>query len=181
MHGSYSQQISIQQVLLSAYKENYTEIVTGFTLLPCYMMGLNTKEREEKLHGCSNLPFLKVTLQGMGWFSGLRWAKPAWHCRQRWLLLLLSRFSRVRLWPHRRQPTRLPRPWDSPGKNTGMGCHFLLQGMKVNVKSLSRVWLLATPWTAAYQAPPPMVFSRQEYWSGLPSPSLQAKVVRGWK
>ena len=32
---------------------------------------------------------------------------------------------------HRRQPTRLPRPWDSPGKNTGVGCHFLLQCMKV--------------------------------------------------
>ena len=36
--------------------------------------------------------------------------------------------------PHRRQPTRLPRPWDSPGKNTGVGCHFLLQCMKVKVK-----------------------------------------------
>ena len=35
------------------------------------------------------------------------------------------------LQPHRRQPTRLPRPWDSPGKNTGVGCHFLLQRMKV--------------------------------------------------
>ena len=33
--------------------------------------------------------------------------------------------------PHRRQPTRLPHPWDSPGKNTGVGCHFLLQCMKV--------------------------------------------------
>ena len=32
--------------------------------------------------------------------------------------------------PHRRPPTRLPRPWDSPGKNTGVGCHFLLQWMK---------------------------------------------------
>ena len=32
--------------------------------------------------------------------------------------------------PHRRKPTRLPRPWDSPGKNTGVGCHFLLQCMK---------------------------------------------------
>ena len=42
---------------------------------------------------------------------------------------------------------------------------------KVNVKSLSHVWLLATPWTAAYQAPPSMGFSRQEYWSGLPLPS----------
>ena len=37
--------------------------------------------------------------------------------------------------PHRRQPTRLPRPWDSPGKNTGVGCHFLLQGMKVKSES----------------------------------------------
>ena len=43
---------------------------------------------------------------------------------------------------------------------------------KVKVKSLSRVWLLATPWTAAHQAPPSMGFSRQEYWSGVPLPSL---------
>ena len=42
---------------------------------------------------------------------------------------------------------------------------------KVKVKSLSRVRLLVTPWTAAYQAPPPMGFSRQEYWSGVPLPS----------
>ena len=73
--------------------------------------------------------------------------------------------------PHRRQPTRLPRPWDSPGKNTGVGCHFLLQCTKVKVKSLSCVRLFVTPWTAAYQAPPPMGFSRQEYWSGVPLPS----------
>ena len=37
--------------------------------------------------------------------------------------------------PQRRQPTRLPRPWDSPGKNTGVGCHFLLQSMKVKSES----------------------------------------------
>ena len=75
--------------------------------------------------------------------------------------------------PHRWKPTRLPHPWDSPGKNTGVGCHFLLQCMKVKVKvkSLSRVWLFETPWTAAYQAPPSMGFSRQEYWSGVPLPS----------
>ena len=42
---------------------------------------------------------------------------------------------------------------------------------KVKVKSLSRVRLFATPWTAAYQAPPSMGFSRQEYWSGVPSSS----------
>ena len=37
--------------------------------------------------------------------------------------------------PHRRQPSRLPRPWDSPGKNTGVGCHFLLQCRKVKSES----------------------------------------------
>ena len=42
---------------------------------------------------------------------------------------------------------------------------------KVKVKSLSRVWLFATPWTAAHQAPPSMGFSRQEDWSGVPLPS----------
>jgi len=48
---------------------------------------------------------------------------------------------------------------------------------KVKVKSLSRVWLLATSWTAAYQAPPSMGFSRQEYWSGVPSPSPLHRLV----
>ena len=45
--------------------------------------------------------------------------------------------------PHRRQPTRLLCPWDSPGKNTGVSCHFLLQCMKVKVKSFSRCWLFS--------------------------------------
>ena len=74
--------------------------------------------------------------------------------------------------PHRWQPTRLPHPWDSPGKNTGVGCHFLLQCMKgkVKVKSLSRVRVCVTPWTAAHQAPQSLGFSRQEHWSGLPCP-----------
>ena len=43
--------------------------------------------------------------------------------------------------------------------------------VKVKVKSLSRVRLFAIPWTTAYQAPPSMGFSRQEYWSGVPLPS----------
>ena len=75
------------------------------------------------------------------------------------------------VWPHRRQPTRLPRPWESSGKTTGMGCHFLLQCMKVKVKSLNHVLLPVIPWTAAYQAPQSTGFSRQEYWSGVPLPS----------
>ena len=53
---------------------------------------------------------------------------------------------------------------------------------KVKVKSLSRVWLFVTPWSAAYQAPPPMGFSRQEYWSGvpLPSPDPQRGDLKAW-
>jgi len=47
------------------------------------------------------------------------------------------------------------------------------------VKSLSRVRLLATPWTAAYQAPPSMGFSRQEYWSGVPLPSPVISLLSG--
>ena len=46
---------------------------------------------------------------------------------------------------------------------------------KVKVKSLSRARLLVTPWTEAYQASPSMGFSRQEYWSGVPLPSLEKK------
>ena len=77
-------------------------------------------------------------------------------------------FDSVR--PHRRQPTRLRHPWDSPGKNTGVGCHFLLQCMKVKGESevTQSCLTLATPWTAAYQAPLSIQFSRQEYWSGVP-------------
>ena len=47
------------------------------------------------------------------------------------LLLLIASVTSGSVQPHRRQPTRLPRPWDSPGKNTGVGCHFLLQCVKV--------------------------------------------------
>ena len=138
---------------------------------------------------------------------------------------VLSGFSRVglfgTLWL---QPARLLCPWDSPGKNTGVGCYALLQGIfptqglnpwllhllhcrqiiylwatggspllinysclnriemhwpipnkrtdhlswSLKVKSLGLVWLFETPWTVAYQAPPSMEFSRQEYRSGLP-------------
>ena len=64
-------------------------------------------------------------------------------------------FDSVR--PHRRQPTRLPHPWDFPGKNTGVGCHFLLQCMKV--KSESEVT----------QSCPTLCDPMD--WSGLPLPS----------
>ena len=67
--------------------------------------------------------------------------------------------------------TRLPRPWDSPGKNTGVGCHLPLQCMKV--KSESEVAqscpTLSDPMDCSLPGSPSMGFSRQEYWSGVPS------------
>ena len=75
--------------------------------------------------------------------------------------------------PQRQQPTRLSRPWDSPGKNTGVGCHFLLQYMKV--KSESEVAqsfpTLSDPMDCSLPGSSVHGFSRQEYWSGVPLPS----------
>ena len=71
-------------------------------------------------------------------------------------------------------PTRLLCPWDSPGKNTGVGCHFLLQCMKVKSESevAQSCLTLRNPMNCS-QAPLSMGFYRQEYWSGLPLPSPQ--------
>ena len=71
-------------------------------------------------------------------------------------------------------------PWDSPEKNTGVGCHFLLKCMKVKslkMKSFSHVRLFTIPWTVAYQALPSMGFPRQEYWSGVPLPSPSSPLL----
>ena len=64
---------------------------------------------------------------------------------------------------------------DSEGQGNVLAVHGVTQSQigfsKVKVKSLSCVRPSVTPWTAAFQAPPPMGFSRQEYWSGVPLPS----------
>ena len=74
--------------------------------------------------------------------------------------------------PHRQQPMRLPRPWDSPGKNTGVGCHFLLQCMKVKSESevTQSCLTLCDPMDCSPPGSPSMGVSRQEYWSGVPLP-----------
>ena len=83
--------------------------------------------------------------------------------------------------PHRWQPTRLPSPWDSPGKNTGVGCHFLLQCIKVKVKSLSCV-RFSNPMD--YSLPGSSVHgilqARTLEWLPLPSPSTHA-IANKWK
>ena len=82
--------------------------------------------------------------------------------------------------PHRRQPTRLPHPWDSPDKNTGVGCHFLLQCMKV--KSESEVPQSCPTLHDPMDCSPPGssvhgIF-RQESWSGVPLLLLPANESR---
>ena len=82
--------------------------------------------------------------------------------------------------PHRWQPTRLPILWDFQARTLEWVAISFSNAWKweVKVKLLSHVQLLATPWTAAYQAPPSMGFSRQEYWSGVPSPSPAFVICR---
>ena len=67
-----------------------------------------------------------------------------------------------------------PLSWDSPGKNTEVGCRFLLQCMKVTSESevAQSCPTLSNPYQDPYQAPPSMGFSRQEYWSWVPLPFL---------
>src|SRR5574337_598976 len=81
--------------------------------------------------------------------------------------------------PHRRQPTRLLCPWDSPGKNTGVDCHLLLQCMKVKSESkIAQSYLtLSDPMDCSPPGSWSMGFSRQESWSGVPLPSPQVPLV----
>ena len=97
------------------------------------------------------------------------------------LLLLLSRFSCVRLCATPQMAAQeAPHPWDSPGKNTGVGCHFLLQCTKVKSEreAAQSCLTLLNPMTAAYQAPLSMGFSRQEYWSRVPCQTLSVLLIK---
>ena len=90
------------------------------------------------------------------------------------MLLLLSRFSRIGLCnPKDGSPPGSPIPGILQARTLEWVAISFSNAWKwkVRVKLLSRVWLLATPWTAAYQALPSVGFSRQEYWSRVPFPS----------
>ena len=85
------------------------------------------------------------------------------------------------VWPHRWQPTRLSGPWVLQARTLEWVAISFSNAWKwkVKVKSFSCVRLLATPWTAAYQAPSSMGFSRQEYWNGVPlAPIYQASSLQ---
>ena len=83
------------------------------------------------------------------------------------------------VWPHRRQPPGSPIPGILQARTLEWVAISFSNAWKWKVKTklLSHVQLLATPWPAAYQAPPSMGFSRQEYWSGVPLPSLYYAIV----
>ena len=91
--------------------------------LPCLLQGIFPSQG-------SNLFLLHLPVLAGRFFT----TRATWEAHLSMLLLLLSHVSdSVR--PHRRQPTTLPSPWDSPGKNTGVGWHVLLQCMKVKSES----------------------------------------------
>ena len=98
------------------------------------------------------------------------------------MLLLLSHFSRVRLCdPIDGSPPGSPIPGILQARTLEWVAISFSNAWKwkVKVKSLSCVQLLATPWTAAHQAPPSMGYSRQEYWNVVPSPSPDILQIRG--
>ena len=92
------------------------------------------------------------------------------------------------VWPHKWQSTRLPHPWDSPGNNIGVDCHFLLHCIKVKSESEVAQSCLtpsdpvdcSLPGSSTYQAPPSMGSSRQEYWSGVIIGLKQNVLERSW-
>ena len=138
--------------------------------LPSHQGNTNQKHRETSPHTCQNNYYQIQQITSVGKDIKKRYI----HSGTFAAAAAKSRQLCLTLWPHRWQPTRLPCPWDSPGKNTGVGCHFLLQCRKVKSESevAGHVRLFTTSWIAAHQAPPSMGFSRQEYWSGLLLPSL---------
>ena len=121
---------------------------------------------------------------GQEHWSGLPFPSPMHENEKwKWSRSVVSDSSR----PHGLQPTRMFRPWDFPGKSTGVGCHCLLQTKHCQTTALIRdiysttcegvvshfnhVQFFVTLWNVAHQAPLSMGFSRQEYWSGLPFPT----------
>ena len=120
--------------------------------------------------GIEPVTLASSALTGVFFMTSANWEALEWSM----LLLLLSRFSCVRLCnPMDGSPPGSPIPGILQARTLEWVATSLSNAWKwkMKVKLLSRVQLPATPWTAAYKAPPSMGFSRQEHWSGLPLPS----------
>ena len=101
-----------------------------------------------------------------GKFAQNACAPEAHQCLQASVCVLVAQ-SCLTLWPHGLQPTRLFCPWDSPGKNTGVGCHFLLQGIfptqELNPRLLHCGWILSC---LSHQGSPPRQCASQDWCRG---------------
>ena len=147
------------------------------------MLGINFKANEFWKHQIFSLPVLPLYYS----LCSLSLLDPSWLTHLSHVLLLLYHAAAAAAKPLQSCPTLCdPRDGSPPGSPVpGILQARTLEWVaisfsnawkwKVKVKSLSRVWLLAIPWTAAHQAPPSMGFSRQEYWSGVPVPSPWSK------
>ena len=129
----------------------------------------NSRKNEEMEPKQKQYPVVDVTGDG----------SKIWCCEEQYCML--NRFSRVRpcVTPIDGSPPGYPVPGTLQARTLEWVVISFSNAWKWKVKGklLSRVRLLANPWTAAYQAPPSMGFSRQEYWSGVPLPSPQYCIV----
>ena len=133
-------------------------------LAPKFLVSSNKKQINKN----NNKKWNCLTLCGpISWSIGCTWSITCCCCCS----VASVVYDSVR--PHGQQPIRLPHPWDSPGKNTGVGCHFLLQCMKVKSESKVAQSCLTLSDPMDYSLPRSSIhgFSRQEYWSGVPLPS----------
>ena len=167
-HGNLLQQSSLENPMdRGAWKATVQSVAKSWTWLKWHGTYAHrfTNTRPYTFLNISQIFFTVILFKAVSGIQVLRLFCP-YYCS---VTSILSNSVR----PHRRQLTRFPCSWDSPGKNTGVGCHFLLDAWKWKVKgkSLRHVRLFTTPWTAAHQPPPPMGFPRQEYCSGVPLPS----------
>ena len=100
---------------------------------------LNPSQHQGLFKWVSSLHQMAKVLEFQLQHQSLQWH---WRCCCCWVTSVVS----DSVWPHRQQLTKFPRPWDSPGKNTGVGCHFLLQCMKVKSESEVAQTLVNNKW-----------------------------------
>ena len=110
--------------------------VTPLNFTKCFHNKCPKKEAENERFRGRGLPKTQTVNARVLDLRNYTWSLcTAWMEINRHVAAAKSLQSCLTVWPHRRQPTRLPCPWDSPGKNTGVGFHFLLQCMKVRSES----------------------------------------------
>ena len=145
------------------------------------MLGIHTEETRRERDTCMPMFITALFIIARTWKqprcpSADEWIRKLWYIYTVEYCYCCCSVTSVMfdsVWPHRRQPTRIPIPGILQARTLEWVAISFSNAWKwkVKVKSLSHIRLLATPWTAAYQASPSIGFSRQKYWSGEPLPS----------